>query len=110
MNRLLGKIWCWLFGHRPWEIEIDRGYVGMHRFVENGIGFRPDVVRFWKPSAATMWGWMDVLTALEQAEATIRERDAEIARLRADARSYANVMLSEENDRLIAEMERLSRP
>ena len=37
----------------------------------------------------------------------IRERDAEIARLRADARSYANVMLSEENDRLIAEIDRL---
>ena len=40
MTRLLGKIWCWLFGHRPWEIEIDRGYVGMHRFIENGIGCR----------------------------------------------------------------------
>ena len=50
---------------------------------------------------------MSILTALKQAEATIRERDAEIARLRADARSYANVMLSEENDRLIAEIERL---
>ena len=50
---------------------------------------------------------MSILKALEQAEATIRERDAEIARIRADARSYANVMLSEENDRLIAEIERL---
>ena len=51
---------------------------------------------------------MELLLNLEQAYiGLLRQSSEEIARLRADARSYANVMLSEENDRLIEEIERL---
>lgn len=36
-----------------------------------------------------------------------KELEAEIERLRSDARAYANIMLSEENDALIEENKRL---